>query len=245
MTIYLHSSTSGGIVSISIDGGIPVDVDTYSDSAAKLIAWSTPVFPHGDHVINLVVTGAKNPRNAHAARVTIDRAEANLRAAGSEASARSQYDAGIGGKRNYVKNPSFEGGENKDRLPDGWLARGQHTRSFFSDDISSPHTGRFVASHWTSNSRLQVCSYQTLSGLPDGRYTLQAWVFSKVTSGSSRMFAKVSGGEKSLVVPAIPRWFPIVIRDIDVTGGDCQVGFETDASGGQLFFFDDVLLYKR
>jgi beta-galactosidase GanA len=66
-------NTNGGIAAVSIDGGTPVDVDTY-DSAGKefqQVLFSATGLPAGAHTLTITVTGTKNPA-ATADTVVID-----------------------------------------------------------------------------------------------------------------------------------------------------------------------------
>lgn len=74
--IYLFGAVdpNHGIMSISIDGGAPFDVDTYSPvRKTRTLIYESPDLSPGEHIIRVSATGRKNP-NAGKADLQIDRA---------------------------------------------------------------------------------------------------------------------------------------------------------------------------
>lgn len=243
--LYCTRSASGGIAAAAIDDGVPVDVDTYAESPpTNALVWASPVLPFGDHVLDLFVTGRKHPKAKDNPSINLDRAEIVLGQA-TELPKDSLFTGQGGNERvNYVVNPSFElDGVRVQVVPQGWSARGDK-QACWSDDTLGGHTGVYHATHHSEDGAYKVYTYQTRSDLPPGRYVLQAWILMHHTT-TSKMIAKTAKETKSVTIPFIKQWTPIVIRDIEVADGNCEIGFETEATGALTLYFDDVWLYRN
>ena len=59
-------NTNGGIASVSVDGGTPVNVDTYAASGKEFqqVLFSTTGLTAGSHTLTITVTGNKNPASS-------------------------------------------------------------------------------------------------------------------------------------------------------------------------------------
>jgi hypothetical protein len=65
--VALHAvrDVDQGILSVSVDGSPPVDVDDYSPTRnASGAVWTSPVLPAGDHTLTVVNTGRSNPSSS-------------------------------------------------------------------------------------------------------------------------------------------------------------------------------------
>jgi len=142
---------------------------------------------------------------------------------------------------NYVLNPSLEA----DRVTQTDLAGWQNWKNISSNpngNVSGGHTGRFAMNQWYS-SAYQASMYQNI-GLPNGTYTLKAWVRSSGGQNTAQIFAKNYGGaEKDYAInTAIGNWTEITISGIVVTGGSIQIGLYSDANADNWVRADDFSL---
>ncbi len=144
---------------------------------------------------------------------------------------------------NRIVNHSFEADGSWAANPTGWSTSGSTPSADFAESVSNAHSGSFILSHWNSNA-YQVYTYQTINNIPNGIYTLKAWV--KRGSGHNQCYmnAKDYGGaELKVNVPVTGVWTQISIPNIRVTNGQCTIGFYSDGNGGNWFSVDDVEFY--
>lgn len=140
---------------------------------------------------------------------------------------------------NYVTNANFDNGMT------GW-----NTWALQAGDDAADYTetygGRDGAhlTHW-KNAYYGVYTYQSITGLTNGTYTLKAWVASSGGQYEARMEAKNYGG--STLYADIPAggWTQITIPNIAVTNGQIEVGFWSKANSGNYAYIDDVELAKN
>lgn len=96
--------------------------------------------------------------------------------------------------------------------------------------------------HWYG-SNYKVYTYQTIAGLPNGTYTAKAWV--KSGGGQSQCYFEAKNFGGTALTTNIPRsiaWTQITISNINVTNGQCVIGFYSNASKNNWCEFDDVEL---
>lgn len=147
-------------------------------------------------------------------------------------------DAASAGGKNLVTNPSFEI-DGMTQEPSGWT-----TWSNGNDDANyteaGGYSGNYRLSHWKSNA-YQVSTYQIKTEIPNGTYTMKAWVRGSGGFKTSQMYVKNYGGiEKNAAIPKTDTWTQIVIPDIQITNGQVEFGFWTDANAGNWINVDDV-----
>jgi lysophospholipase L1-like esterase len=216
--LFGGKAPSHGIAAVSIDGGAETLIDTYAASRADGVPlWSSPVLSAGNHTLKVRATGQKNAK-ASGTFVTGDRVDV------------------INGGVNLLSNPGFEAGGN------AWSVVSQGSNQSVID-TTRPNSG---ASHLThaSSTPYWVATYQILNGLPNGLYTLKAWV--RGTAGH-QLYVKNFGSPDSMSVTtsASDAYTQLTISNINVTNGSAEVGFWTsDGSGGWLNV-DDMTFYKQ
>jgi hypothetical protein len=95
-----------------------------------------------------------------------------------------------------------------------------------------------------SSSPYQVATYQAVSGLSNGLYTVRAWVKG---SGGQQLYVKNFGGpQRTAYLTASDSFREVVIGNVNVTNGYAEVGFWTDdPAGGQWLIADDVSFYRQ
>lgn len=208
-----------GIAAVSIDGGAETDVDFYAAAREDGVPlWSSPVLPAGKHTLKVRVTGRSNT-SATGTFITADRADI--------------VDGGV----NLLSNAGFEDGLT------GWSVVSSAASQAYANN-TQPRSGGSQLTH-AGSTGYWVATFQTFTGLPNGQYTVKAWV--RGTAGHT-LYVKNFGGTGSLdaTVPASDAYTQLVINNINVTNGSAEVGFWTyDASGKAWLSVDDMTFYKQ
>ncbi|WP_175407519.1 glycosyl hydrolase 53 family protein [Streptomyces sp. TRM64462] len=134
-----------------------------------------------------------------------------------------------------LTNTGFESGTS------GWStysATGQDSASYAE---AGGRSGGYRLSHWSS-SAYKVETYQYLSGLANGTYTLRAWVRSSGGQNAAYLALRNCGSaEQRTDLPPTPngKWIRLV-TSIRVTSGQCTVSINSDAKAGDWINVDDV-----
>ncbi|MDJ1473865.1 hypothetical protein, partial [Xanthocytophaga flava] len=136
----------------------------------------------------------------------------------------------IGSSANRVTNPSFTSA-----LTTGWTSTGSTSAAYI--ETNNAYSGSSSTRHLThySAGNYSVRTYQTLSGLPNGTYTLSAWV-RDANNDNSYMYASGYGGSTLTQTISNNSWTQISITGIVVTNGTCEIGFTTSASGTRYIY---------
>nr|WP_281383929.1 Ig-like domain-containing protein [Hymenobacter citatus] len=150
---------------------------------------------------------------------------------------------------NYVVNPSFDADGRGTESPTGWqtwTGSGTSTNASYTESYPSARTGTYHGTHYRPGS-YEIYTYQTLRNLPAGQYTLRAWVKGGGGQSAVQLLVKNYGGsERTASIGATSggvngNWTQVEIKDITVSGGECEIGFYSKAGGGgQWIYFDDV-----
>jgi len=142
----------------------------------------------------------------------------------------------VNGGVNLLSNAGFEGG------PNGWNVVSSGTgQSFIS--TTRPNSG---SSHLTHASTVPywAATYQILSGLPNGMYTVKAWV--RGTAGHQLYVKNYGGSSVAVTSVASDGYTQLVISDINVTNGSAEIGFWTsDPAGNGWLNVDDMTFYRQ
>ena len=215
--LYGARAPAHGIAAVSIDGGAETNVDTYAATRADgVLLWSSPVLAAGTHSMKVRVTGMKNVSSTNT-YITADRADV------------------IGGGFNLLSNPGFENGLSGWGV---WPAGAAYTETWGANSGTSHLT------HWSA-SPYYVATYQGLTGLSNGLYTVKAWV--KGNGGQRQLYVKNFGaGQVTADLPTSGAYTQVVISNINVTNGTAEIGFwSNDPSGNSWLNVDDVTFYKQ
>ncbi|MFJ1753370.1 arabinogalactan endo-beta-1,4-galactanase [Kitasatospora sp. NPDC088134] len=138
-------------------------------------------------------------------------------------------------------NGGFEAGGTGTATPAGWStysAAGSNGASFTE---AGGHGGSYRLTHYAA-AAYKVETYQYLSGLADGRYTLTAWVRSGGGQNSAYLALRNCGSaEQRTDLPVTPNgaWVRLV-TSVQVTGGQCTISINSDANAGNWINVDDV-----
>lgn len=129
-----------------------------------------------------------------------------------------------------------------------WTGNSTQANADYSENYPIARTGTYHGTHYRPGA-YEVYTYQTVTGLTKGTYTLRAWVKSGGGQNTVQLRAgnyggaqmglnigKTAGAESGL-------WVPMELKNINVTNGQCEIGFYSNAKdGGQWLYFDDVEL---
>ncbi|MFJ2115249.1 glycosyl hydrolase 53 family protein, partial [Streptomyces sp. NPDC087850] len=140
-----------------------------------------------------------------------------------------------------LTNPGFEADATGTATPSGWSTYSEAGQNAASFTESGGASGSRRLSHWSA-SAYKVETYQFLSGLADGTYTLSAKVRSSGGQNSAYIALRNCGSaEQRTDLPPTPngQWIRLV-TSIRVSGGNCTVSLNSDAHAGEWANFDDL-----
>lgn len=146
---------------------------------------------------------------------------------------------------NRVSNPSFEA-DGWTTTPTAWNRWAADTASYNAIKVENNGvTGSFKLTHW-SNAAYEASTYQNITGLSNGTYTLSAWVLNSGGQNTVQLYAKNYGGaERNAQLPVSEaKWVKVKIENIPVTNGQIEIGVYSDANANNWMNLDHVKLYK-
>ncbi|GAA0990881.1 glycosyl hydrolase 53 family protein [Acrocarpospora macrocephala] len=117
----------------------------------------------------------------------------------------------------------------------GWSTTGTAAADFHE---AGGHSGSYRLSHWSS-SAYTVETWQFLSGIVNGTYTLRAWVRAGTASQSWISLKNCGGAERRTYVPVSGDWLRIAVTQT-VTNSQCTISLNSSAAAGGWANFDDV-----
>jgi hypothetical protein len=176
----------------------------------------------------------------------------NLVMGGTKITSTSQMNLSSTGSHTYnfasgnlVSNPSFDAENYNTNTPSGWSEGGGNAAASYTEDYGGSKSGARHATHWSSYA-YTVLTFQKKTGLANGLYTLRAWAKSSGGQKTCYMEAKNFGSTSRTVnIPVSSTYQLIEIKDINVTNGQCTIGFWSDANAGNWCYFDDVEFFKQ
>jgi arabinogalactan endo-1,4-beta-galactosidase len=141
-----------------------------------------------------------------------------------------------------VKNPGFEVDNANTQNPINWTSGGANAEANYVE--TTAHSGTYRLTHY-KNAAYNVSTSQTITGLPNGNYTFQAWVISPYAMTQNQLFAKDFGSAQiNASIPVAAGWQKIKISNINVSNGQCTIGFYTDGNA-KYCSFDDIQFFKQ
>lgn len=146
---------------------------------------------------------------------------------------------------NLVTNHSFEA-DGWTTTPTGWNRWATNAASYNAIKVEENGiTGSYKLTHW-SDAAYEASTYQTLSGLSNGTYTLSAWVLNSGGQNTVQLYAKNYGGaERNVDLPvSATKWVKVKIENIQVTNGQIEIGVYSNANANNWINLDQVKLYK-
>ena len=137
-----------------------------------------------------------------------------------------------------VNNPGFEYTA-ATQSPLGWTTTS--TADADADKTEGPgHSGQFQLTHYKATA-YSVTTSQIISNLPNGTYTLHAWVQSGGGQATCQLYGRSGTAEQARAVPAGP-WQQLSVPGIVVANGQCEIGLRSVAGAGNYCNLDDVEL---
>jgi len=230
------ADTNQGQAAVSIDNGPETIVDTFlSNRNTGVTLYDSGVLPSGQHTLKVRVTGTKFSASTNY-YVAVDRVEIT------------------GGSTNLAVNPGFEADGAATQTPTGWLewsGTGTTSASYTETNLGA-NSGTYHLTHYNGETgSWNVYTYQTFTGLANGTYTLTAWARRSGNGFTfSQLEAKDFGGTSTLSAP-IPdssSYQQVTVSNINVTNGQCTIGFWTQVDNGTNYpfvFMDDVSFTKN
>lgn len=152
----------------------------------------------------------------------------------------------VGDGNNYALNPSFEADRVSSTKLAGWSNWTDLSSVSPNSNASGAYSGNFCMQQYYT-APYKASMYQYVTGLPNGTYTLKAWVKSSGGQNVCQIFAKNFGGtEKDFAInKSINGWTQITISDINVTNGKCQIGVYSEANANNWCKVDNFTLVKN
>jgi hypothetical protein len=155
---------------------------------------------------------------------------------------------------NVAANFSFEADGKGTGTPAGWSEWSPNCagdlNASFTEAMGTAHGGTFQLAQWR-NTPYAVGTYQIVN-VPNGLYTLTAWVESSGGQDQAYMYAyrydTAAGGQiRTVNIPATGSgpgdWKMLVLNNVQVTSGQIEIGFFSKTSqGNQWIRVDDVSL---
>ncbi|GAB3649672.1 glycoside hydrolase family 53 protein [Glycomyces tarimensis] len=153
-------------------------------------------------------------------------------------------EQGSGTGENVLANGGFEsGGSTTATAWSVWSQSSADADAAFRETRGSVYEGGSKFTHWSSAAYV-VSHYQSPS-VPNGTYTLTAWVMNGGGQHAAHMYAKRHGGaERRVDLPVTSQWTQVSITGVQVTSGQIEVGFYSDANAGNWINVDSVSLYR-
>ncbi|GAB3638564.1 hypothetical protein GCM10027422_41540 [Hymenobacter arcticus] len=141
-----------------------------------------------------------------------------------------------------VNNPSFEYTA-ATQTPLGWATTSTTGDADADKTETGGHSSQFRLTHYKATA-YQVRTSQAISNLPNGTYTLRAWVQSGGGQRTCQLYAQAGGAatEQNLTLPTATTWTQVQVPGVVVTNGQCEIGLRSDAAAGNYCSLDDVEL---
>jgi arabinogalactan endo-1,4-beta-galactosidase len=136
-----------------------------------------------------------------------------------------------------LTNTGFEADGSGAATPSGWSEYGSTAASFTE---SGGRSGSYRLTHYSS-SAYKVETYQYLSGLTNGNYTLRAWVRSGGGQKSAHLALKNCGSaEQRTDLPVSSSGWIRIVVPVRVTNNQCTISINSDAGAGNWINVDDL-----
>lgn len=137
-------------------------------------------------------------------------------------------------------NSSFEM-DGPTQTPSGWTTWSDHAdEADYVEETGGSKDGQYHLAHY-SEEAYRVTTYQNLTNLENGVYTISAWV--RCSGGETTVQMEVNnfgGGSFVKAIPQADQWTQVYISDVNVTNTQCTVGFYSYAAAGQWLAVDKV-----
>ena len=140
-----------------------------------------------------------------------------------------------------VYNPGFEY-TGATQTPLGWSTAAPTGDTDADYTEAGGNASPFRLSHYKATA-YQVRTFQLLTSVPNGTYTLRAWAKSSGGQTQCQLYASGFGGaEIASSVPAAASWVQVQVPGITVANGQCEIGLRSNSPAGGWANLDDVEL---
>src|SRR5262249_2289552 len=128
---------------------------------------------------------------------------------------------------NYILNPGYEADRVLQTDVAGWTNSGTGY-----GNVSTSHNPGNWHFHHLNTAAYTATTEQLVTGLPAATYSLSVWYKSSGGQTTARIFARNFGGAEvdANVNTAQSAWTQVIIPNIAVTNGQCDVGFYSVAN---------------
>jgi arabinogalactan endo-1,4-beta-galactosidase len=146
------------------------------------------------------------------------------------------------GEDSLIQNSGFEDDE-PTQVPSGWNTdTGNDLDADFTE--GGGFSGKYALVH-RKTSAYKVFTYQKVSDLENGYYSLTAWVKNSGGQNACYIMGEGSQGEAKMTsLPVASNWTKVIVRGIHVTDGTATVGLLSDANPNNWCAVDDLVMKK-
>jgi hypothetical protein len=142
-------------------------------------------------------------------------------------------------------NGGFEADGVATQTPTGWMEYGPNPAASQTENKGAAYAGSFNLAHYATTP-YEVSTYQTVTGLPDGLYTLQAWTKSSGGQTTAVLGVRNYGGaEVRQPVPSTTSWQLTTLPNVHVTNGQADISIYSVAGASQWLNADNVQFYRQ
>ncbi len=151
----------------------------------------------------------------------------------------------IGDGNNYIANPEFGADRVLVNNLTGWDCS-DSVGGTANGNVKDKRThGNYAARH-SADVDYTATLKQTIKDLPDGTYTLRASVKSSGGQNECILYANADDQKYTASLKSkIDSWTDVVIKDIVVENGECEIGVYSDALAGNYMRINDLFLTRN
>lgn len=153
----------------------------------------------------------------------------------------------VGAGNNYITNPEFDAQRIVVSKPVGWNVSDSVDGAANSSVSGKQYAGNFLWQQKASTYYTATLN-QVVKDLPNGSYTLKAWIKSSGGQNVCNLYAKNYGGNEVdfSAKTAIGSWAQVVVsNNIIVTNGQCEIGLYSDSPANNWVQIDNLTLTKN
>lgn len=222
--LYAKQDNGSALGSVYIDGRFAGYANNYAPTRAnQMMIFDSGALPTGAHTIKIVnesattVTGTGNYLNIDA----------------------------IGTNTSLASNGGFEADGAATQTPTGWLEYGPNPTASYTENKGYAYAGSYNLAHF-AGTPYEVSTYQTVTGLPNGLYTLQAQTKSSGGQTTAVLDVRNYGAtEVRQPILASSTWQLTTLPNIQVTNGQADISVYSQAQANQYLNVDDVQFFRQ
>lgn len=147
----------------------------------------------------------------------------------------------------YVPNQGFELDGKAAAAPLRWSEWNHTDASRLAVDGSGAAGSKYYLEHSRATA-YRVSTFQTVTGLANGSYTVSARVRASAGAGTVQLQAKEYAVGASELVTDLPKtgaWTTVQVANVPVTNGQIKIALYSDRAGGTYADFDDITITKQ